>query len=142
MKILVYLLKRRHIECLQYCILGPYLIIFNIPMQSCLPNICIQNPHWSCETFFYLPTNPIQMTYFYLVRHTFLFILYIIIHRITLNLQLHFQACPYFATRALKDTADIIFCPYNYLIEPSIRTSVSIIHMASLYCIICVIQYY
>ena len=31
------------------------------------------------------------------------------------------QACPYYATRSLKDEADIIFCPYNYLIDPMIR---------------------
>ena len=33
-------------------------------------------------------------------------------------------ACPYFAARSLMKEAEIIFCPYNYLIDPSIRPSV------------------
>ena len=37
----------------------------------------------------------------------------------------NFQACPYFSARQLKDGADIIFCPYNYLIDPVVRSSVS-----------------
>ncbi|CAG7719956.1 unnamed protein product, partial [Allacma fusca] len=36
------------------------------------------------------------------------------------------KACPYFATRHLQEHADIIFCPYNYLISPSIRRSMGI----------------
>ncbi|XP_072043286.1 uncharacterized protein [Amphiura filiformis] len=36
------------------------------------------------------------------------------------------KACPYFATRALKDEADVIFCPYNYLVDPVIRESMEI----------------
>lgn len=35
------------------------------------------------------------------------------------------ESCPYFAARTLMDTADIIFCPYNYIIDPNIRESVS-----------------
>ena len=35
-------------------------------------------------------------------------------------------ACPYYTARALAETADIVFCPYNYLIDPMIRESVSI----------------
>ena len=35
------------------------------------------------------------------------------------------QACPYFALRGLKEDAEIIFCPYNYLIDPMIREQVS-----------------
>ncbi|XP_078038630.1 Fanconi anemia group J protein homolog [Augochlora pura] len=31
--------------------------------------------------------------------------------------------CPYFAARNLMDFADIIFCPYNYIIDPDIRSS-------------------
>jgi Rad3-related DNA helicase len=31
------------------------------------------------------------------------------------------QACPYFASRALADDADIVFCPYNYIIDPGMR---------------------
>ncbi|XP_065827225.1 Fanconi anemia group J protein-like isoform X2 [Oscarella lobularis] len=31
------------------------------------------------------------------------------------------KMCPYFISRNLLDQADIIFCPYNYLIDPKIR---------------------
>lgn len=31
------------------------------------------------------------------------------------------KACPYFAARSLAEQAELIFCPYNYLIDP--RTS-------------------
>ncbi|RDD47463.1 Fanconi anemia group J protein [Trichoplax sp. H2] len=31
------------------------------------------------------------------------------------------KACPYYAARGLIDQSEIIFCPYNYLIESSIR---------------------
>ena len=34
------------------------------------------------------------------------------------------RACPYYGARNLKEEADIVFCPYNYLIEPGIRESV------------------
>ncbi len=27
-------------------------------------------------------------------------------------------ACPYFAARTIAKSADIVFCPYNYLIDP------------------------
>eukprot|EP00762_Andalucia_godoyi_P000693 ANDGO_05402.mRNA.1 Regulator of telomere elongation helicase 1 homolog len=33
------------------------------------------------------------------------------------------RACPYFASRELVDDSDIVFCPYNYLVEPSVRAS-------------------
>lgn len=36
------------------------------------------------------------------------------------------RACPYFAARELMLGADIVFCPYNYLLDPQIRESVSI----------------
>jgi len=29
------------------------------------------------------------------------------------------QGCPYFASRSLAHSAEVIFCPYNYLIDPS-----------------------
>ncbi|CAH1640994.1 unnamed protein product [Spodoptera littoralis] len=36
------------------------------------------------------------------------------------------EACPYYGARAMAKTAHIVFCPYNYLIDPSIRSSLSI----------------
>ncbi|KAJ4444071.1 hypothetical protein ANN_05860, partial [Periplaneta americana] len=36
------------------------------------------------------------------------------------------HTCPYFAARELVATADIVFCPYNYLIDPRIRKSMSL----------------
>ncbi|ODN04388.1 Fanconi anemia group J protein, partial [Orchesella cincta] len=35
------------------------------------------------------------------------------------------KACPYYITRFLMQSADIIFCPYNYIIDPTIRKSMS-----------------
>ncbi|XP_070573083.1 Fanconi anemia group J protein homolog isoform X2 [Ptychodera flava] len=37
------------------------------------------------------------------------------------------RACPYFAVRSLMEEADIIFCPYNYLIDPKIRSAMEIV---------------
>ncbi|ORZ11058.1 helicase C-terminal domain-domain-containing protein [Absidia repens] len=31
------------------------------------------------------------------------------------------KGCPYYASRSLFDTAELIFCPYNYVIDPVIR---------------------
>ena len=39
------------------------------------------------------------------------------------------DSCPYFAARSLAEKADIIFCPYNYIISPDIRESVSLIKL-------------
>ncbi|XP_013146358.1 PREDICTED: Fanconi anemia group J protein-like isoform X2 [Papilio polytes] len=36
------------------------------------------------------------------------------------------RACPYYAARGMAPAAHIVFCPYNYLIEPSIRDSMQI----------------
>ncbi|CAK1541756.1 unnamed protein product [Leptosia nina] len=36
------------------------------------------------------------------------------------------QACPYYAAREMATAASIVFCPYNYLIEPGIRSSMQI----------------
>ncbi|KGL82705.1 Fanconi anemia group J protein [Tinamus guttatus] len=36
------------------------------------------------------------------------------------------RACPYFAARELMLGADIVFCPYNYLLDPQIRESMDI----------------
>ncbi|XP_059096440.1 Fanconi anemia group J protein-like [Tigriopus californicus] len=34
--------------------------------------------------------------------------------------------CPYYGVRELKTKAQIVFCPYNYLVEPTIRKSMDI----------------
>lgn len=31
------------------------------------------------------------------------------------------KCCPYFLSKELKNTADIIFMPYNYLLDPKMR---------------------
>ncbi|XP_028400578.1 Fanconi anemia group J protein homolog isoform X2 [Dendronephthya gigantea] len=36
------------------------------------------------------------------------------------------EGCPYYMTRELKQSSDIIFCPYNYLIDPCIRKQMDI----------------
>lgn len=33
--------------------------------------------------------------------------------------------CPYFLARELMPSSNVIFCPYNYIIDPLIRKSVS-----------------
>jgi Rad3-related DNA helicase len=38
------------------------------------------------------------------------------------------QACPYFAARHLAESAELIFCPYSYLLDPSIRRSTKVWH--------------
>ncbi|XP_047999138.1 Fanconi anemia group J protein homolog isoform X4 [Leguminivora glycinivorella] len=35
-------------------------------------------------------------------------------------------ACPYYAARSMAAAAHIVFCPYNYLIEPGIRSNMQI----------------
>lgn len=37
------------------------------------------------------------------------------------------KACPYYTSRELKNRSEIIFCPYNYLVEPMIRKSMEIV---------------
>lgn len=39
------------------------------------------------------------------------------------------RACAYFAARELMEEAEIVFCPYNYLLDSQIRESVSNICM-------------
>lgn len=34
------------------------------------------------------------------------------------------RSCAYYAARELMQEADIVFCPYNYLLDPQIRESV------------------
>ena len=36
------------------------------------------------------------------------------------------KACPYYVTKELKNSAQLIICPYNYLIDPKIRESMKI----------------
>lgn len=36
------------------------------------------------------------------------------------------RSCAYFAARELMQDAWIVFCPYNYLLDPLIRESVSV----------------
>ncbi len=35
-------------------------------------------------------------------------------------------ACPYYLSRALAKNADLIFCPYNYILDPDIRSAMEI----------------
>lgn len=37
-----------------------------------------------------------------------------------------FKCCPYFASKKLRERADIVFLPYNYLLDPKIRDNGSI----------------
>ncbi|KAJ2696995.1 hypothetical protein H4R19_005693, partial [Coemansia spiralis] len=34
--------------------------------------------------------------------------------------------CPYYAARELAEKAQLVFCPYNYIVDPSIRSAVGI----------------
>lgn len=36
------------------------------------------------------------------------------------------EMCPYYGARDLMEVVDIVFCPYNYLIDPKIRSNMSI----------------
>jgi hypothetical protein len=36
------------------------------------------------------------------------------------------SACPYYMSQALAAHADIVFCPYNYILDPGIRSSLNI----------------
>jgi Fanconi anemia group J protein len=36
------------------------------------------------------------------------------------------KACPYFAARHLADTAELVFCPYSYLLDPNIRRATKV----------------
>ncbi|KAJ1724942.1 hypothetical protein LPJ53_000868 [Coemansia erecta] len=36
-------------------------------------------------------------------------------------------ACPYFAARELADNADLVFCPYNYILDPGVREAAGIL---------------
>ncbi|KAJ2772430.1 hypothetical protein IWQ56_001378, partial [Coemansia nantahalensis] len=34
--------------------------------------------------------------------------------------------CPYYAARSLAESAELTFCPYNYIVDPSIRSAVGV----------------
>ncbi|KAJ2866520.1 hypothetical protein GGH94_001488 [Coemansia aciculifera] len=36
------------------------------------------------------------------------------------------RSCPYFAARDLSGTADLVFCPYNYILDPGVRGSAGV----------------
>ncbi|KAJ2672672.1 hypothetical protein GGI25_004990 [Coemansia spiralis] len=36
------------------------------------------------------------------------------------------NACPYYASRELTSSAHIVFCPYNYILDPGVRSAVGI----------------
>jgi hypothetical protein len=36
------------------------------------------------------------------------------------------KACPYFLARQMAQTADLVFCPYSYLLDPVVRRSMQI----------------
>jgi fanconi anemia group J protein len=39
------------------------------------------------------------------------------------NLGTEMKACPYYASKELMPLGQLIFCPYNYLIDPIIRVN-------------------
>lgn len=40
------------------------------------------------------------------------------------NLGMKYKFCPYYMSRELKDHVDIIFMPYNYLLDSTLRKTV------------------
>ena len=38
----------------------------------------------------------------------------------------NYHACPYYGVRSLQESADITFCPYNYLLDSTIRQTLNI----------------
>lgn len=43
------------------------------------------------------------------------------------------RSCPYYGSRVLLKTAEIVFCPYNYVIDPVIRGTVSLGRIINVY---------
>lgn len=35
-------------------------------------------------------------------------------------------ACPYYLARKMSETSELVFCPYNYVIDPAIRAATSL----------------
>ncbi len=42
------------------------------------------------------------------------------------NLGQKHDVCPYYLSKELQQTADIIFMPYNYLVDPEIRRNLTL----------------
>ena len=36
------------------------------------------------------------------------------------------KACPFYMSRDIFATAELVFCPYNYIVDPAIRLSMKI----------------
>ena len=36
------------------------------------------------------------------------------------------RGCPYFAAKHMAENAELVFCPYNYLLDPSVRSAMDI----------------
>ena len=36
------------------------------------------------------------------------------------------RGCPYFAAKLMAETAELIFCPYNYLLDPAVRSAMDV----------------
>ena len=36
------------------------------------------------------------------------------------------RACPYFAAKTAAESAELVFCPYNYLLDPAVRSAMDI----------------
>ncbi|XP_064612486.1 LOW QUALITY PROTEIN: Fanconi anemia group J protein homolog, partial [Liolophura sinensis] len=45
---------------------------------------------------------------------------------VTLCSERRVKACPYYVSRGLRGESDIVFCPYNYLVDPIIRKTMEI----------------
>lgn len=49
------------------------------------------------------------------------------------NLGIKKSSCPYYGSRLLLKSAEIVFCPYNYIIDPVIRGTVRFWHFILIY---------
>jgi len=36
------------------------------------------------------------------------------------------SGCPYFAAKHMAESADLVFCPYNYLLDPAVRGAMDV----------------